>query len=109
MRKTLFILMASLSVAVQAQQPRTGTVILTVREPMGPVGSALIRAGDSTATTDAAGRARLILPAGRQAVTIARIGYVPKRTVITVVADSTTSVSIDVDMEGMAMKMKEVA
>jgi len=84
---------------LQPQQSDSGTVHVTVQEPMGPVEGALVRSDNRSATTDANGRARLVLPAGRRTLIVSRIGYVPKRVTVTVVADSTISLTIDVDME----------
>lgn len=106
--------MASLSLLLllgiaplQPQQSDSGTVHVTVQEPMGPVEGALVRSDNRSATTDANGRARLVLPAGRRTLIVSRIGYVPKRVTVTVVADSTISLTIDVDMED-AMEMELV-
>lgn len=49
---------------LDAQQPDSGTVNVTVREAMGIVDGILIRSESRSATTDANGRARLVLPAG---------------------------------------------
>ena len=92
---------------VQAQQPDSGTVDITVQEPMGPVDGALIRSEGRSATTDANGRTRLVLPAGRRTLAVARMGYVPTRVTIMVIADSTISVTIDVAMQE-AMEMEQV-
>jgi outer membrane receptor for ferrienterochelin and colicins len=94
-------------VPLDAQQPDSGTVNVIVQEPMGPVEGALIRSENRSATTDAAGRARLVLPAGRRTLIATSIGYVPKRVAVTVIADSTISLTIDVAMED-AMEMQEV-
>lgn len=95
-------LITSIAAPVNAQRADSGTVIVSVNEPMGPVQSALIRSGDRSATTDADGRARMVLPAGRRTLTVARIGYVPKRVNVTVIADSTIQLSVDVAMADMA-------
>ena len=92
---------------LDAQQPDSGTVAVTVQEPMGPVEGALIRSENRSATTDAGGRARLVLPAGKRTLIVASVGYVPTRVTVTVIADSTISVTIDVAMED-AMVMEEV-
>ena len=54
MRLLLAALMFAPSLAAQA--PDSGTVIVTVRESMGPVNGALVRAAGRRATTDALGR-----------------------------------------------------
>ncbi|HEY9226770.1 MAG TPA: TonB-dependent receptor [Gemmatimonadaceae bacterium] len=91
-----------------AQGPDSGTVNVTVQESMGMVQGFLIRSADRSATTDADGRARLILPAGRRTLDVTRIGFAPKRVPVMVVADSIVAVTIDVEMQGMAT-MQEVA
>ena len=91
-----------------AQQPDSGTVIVTVREAMGMVDGILVRAETDSATTDARGIARLMLPAGRRDLVLTRIGFVPKRVAVTVIADSTVEVSVDIAMEGMMPTMEAV-
>ena len=49
-----------------AQQPDSGTVIVTLQEAMGMVDGFLVRSENRSATTDANGRAQLVLPAGRR-------------------------------------------
>src|SRR5262245_40030101 len=92
---------------VRAQRPDSGTVIVDVRESMGMLDGFLVRSEGRSASTDATGRARLILPVGRQKLDVTRIGFVPKTITAVVVADSTISVTVDVEMQGM--KMEEVA
>jgi outer membrane receptor for ferrienterochelin and colicins len=92
-----------------AQRPDSGIVNITVRESMGMVDGILVRSDSSTATTDAAGRARLVLPAGPRTLTLTRIGFVPKRLTVMVIADSTVDVTADIVMEGMMPMMEEVA
>ena len=93
-----------------AQQPGSGTLNILVQESMGPVAGALIRSANRTATTNAAGRARLVLPAGKHALTVTRTGYLERRVEVTLIADSTTSLTINVEMEGdeMVMEMEEL-
>lgn len=93
---------------LDAQQPDSGVVEVTVREAMGMVDGFLVRSESRTATTDANGRARLILPAGQRSLLLTRIGFVPRRASIMVIADSTVSVIIDVAMEDMMATMEEV-
>jgi iron complex outermembrane receptor protein len=91
-----------------AQQSDSGTVNVAVREAMGMLEGFLIRSESRSATTDADGRARLVLPAGRRTLVLTRIGFVPKRIDVTVIADSAVSVTIDVAMEDMMATMAEV-
>jgi outer membrane receptor protein involved in Fe transport len=86
-------------VPAHAQQPDSGNIAITVQEPMGPVAGALVRADDRSATTNASGRATLVLRAGPRTLLVTRAGYVTKRVAIDVIADSTISITIDVDME----------
>jgi outer membrane receptor for ferrienterochelin and colicins len=95
-------------VPLSAQQTDSGTVIVTVREAMGMVDGILIRSDSLRATTDANGRARLVLPAGRRELVLTRIGFMPKQVTVTVVADSTVEVTVDVAMEGMMPTMEAV-
>jgi iron complex outermembrane receptor protein len=108
-RSVIVLLFALLGAnPLEGQQADSGTVIITVREPMGMVESFVIRSDTQRATTDASGRARLVLPAGRRTLVLTRIGFVPKRVPVNVIADSTVSVTIDVTMEDMAATMEEV-
>ena len=59
---------------LHAQQPDSGTVSVTVREAMGMVEGILIRSENRSATTDANGRARLVLPAGPRTLIVTSIG-----------------------------------
>jgi len=87
-----------------AQVPDSGAVILIIEEEMGPVDGALVRmlpldAGHPAATADAGGRARLVLPAGRRTLLVARIGYVAKRVSVTVPAGGEVTVTVTMEME----------
>ncbi len=95
-------------VPLEAQQSDSGTVNVTVREAMGMVDGILIRSENRSATTDASGRARLVLPAGQRTLVLTRIGFVPKRVSVMVIADSTVSATVDVAMEDMMAAMDEV-
>ena len=90
------------------QQADSGIVDVLVRESMGMVEGFLIRSENRSATTDAGGRARLVLPAGRRSLLLTRIGFVPKRVSVMVIADSTVAVIIEVAMEDMMAEMEEV-
>src|SRR5687767_2447902 len=91
-----------------AQQPDTGVVQITVAEPMAPVEGVLIRAAGRSTTTDASGNARLTLPAGRQTLSLARIGYQPRRIPVLVARDSVVSIKVEFVMDDMAMELEEV-
>jgi outer membrane receptor for ferrienterochelin and colicins len=93
---------------LDAQRPDSGTVNVTVRESMGMVDGFLVRSEGRSATTDAGGRAKLVLPIGRRTLVLTRIGFVPKRVDVSVVLDSTVSVIIDVAMEDKMAAMEEV-
>ena len=102
----LFVLGGTVPLA--AQQRDSGTVSVTVREAMGMVEGFVIRAESRSATTDAIGQARLVLPAGQRALLLTRIGFTPKRFPVTVIRDTTVSVTIDVAMQEMMATMEEV-
>src|SRR5688572_248072 len=93
---------------LEAQQRDSGAVEVTVREAMGMVDGFHIRSENRSATTDASGRARLLLPAGQRTLVVTRIGFVPKRVPVVVIADGTVSVTIDVAMEDKMAEMEEV-
>lgn len=85
-----------------AQVADSGAVLFSVDEPMGPVDDAIIASGALTVRTDAGGRARLVLPAGRRWVTLARIGYQPRRIAVEVPAGGEVRVAVAMEMSGMA-------
>ena len=93
---------------LNAQQADSGMVHVTVEEPMGPVEGVLVRAAGRSTTTDGSGHARLTLPAGRQQLSLARIGYLPKRITVLVVRDSVVTIKVAFVMEEMAMELEEV-
>jgi hypothetical protein len=50
-----------------------------------------------------------MLPAGQRTLIVTRAGFVPKRVTVTVIADSTISLTIGVEMEQpMLMQMPEL-
>jgi outer membrane receptor for ferrienterochelin and colicins len=93
---------------LKAQRPDSGAVTVTVRESMGMLDGFLVRSEGRSATTDASGAARLVLPASRRVLDVTRIGFAPRRVTIVVIADSTVSATVDVAMENMMAKMEAV-
>jgi outer membrane receptor for ferrienterochelin and colicins len=104
----LALLVACAAATLDAQQRDSGTVNVTVRESMGMLDGFLVRSENRSATTDAGGRARLVLPAGQRTVVLTRIGFVPKRVSVIVIADSVVAVTIDVAMEDKMAEMEEI-
>jgi outer membrane receptor for ferrienterochelin and colicins len=98
-----------LSAPLVAQQSSTGVVQITVEESMGMVSGLLIRSAGQSTRTDSAGNARLVLPAGRQTLSITQIGYKPTQVDVMVVADSVVTVKVTVEMAGMAMEEVRVS
>lgn len=96
-------------VTVAAQDARIGVVQVTVQESMGMVNGLSVRAAGRTARTDSAGIARLTLPAGRQVIAVTGIGYKPAQVTVIVVADSTISVTVPVEMGEMVMEPVKVS
>src|SRR5687768_591405 len=95
-------------VPLEAQQPDSGTVNVTVREAMGMVEGIRIRSDTQSATTDASGQAKLVLPVGQRELVLTRIGFIPKRVPVMVIADSTISVTVDIAMEDSMAEMEPV-
>jgi iron complex outermembrane receptor protein len=108
LRVTVLLLVSCVTVPLQAQRPDSGTVNITVREAMGMADGFLIRSENRSAITDADGQARLVLPVGRRTLVLTRIGFVPRRVDILIIADSAISVTIDVAMEDKMAAMEEV-
>lgn len=94
--------------SLAAQQADSGVVQVTVAEPMGPVEGVLIRAAGRSSQTDAAGNARLVLPVGRQLLSLARIGYQPRQVNVVVVRDSVVAVKVEFVMDEMAEELEEI-
>ena len=104
----LVLLLALFVAPLGAQRPDSGTVSVTVREAMGMVDGILIRSETTSARTDANGLARLVLPAGPRTLLVTRLGFVPRRVDVIVLADSIISVIIDVAMEDRMAEMEPV-
>jgi len=66
-------------VPLEAQRPDSVTVNLSVQEAMGMVQGFLVRSEGRSASTDANGTARLVLPAGQRTLDVTHIGFIPKR------------------------------
>jgi iron complex outermembrane receptor protein len=92
-----------------AQQPGTGVVEVTIEEPMGMVSGLLVQSAGQRARSDSLGTARLILPAGSQVVSVTGIGFKPVRATVVVVADSSVSLRVAVEMAEMVMEEVRVA
>ena len=92
-----------------AQEVRTGIIQITVEESMGMVSGLTIRSAGRSAVTDAQGHARLVLPSGRQVLSITGIGFKPNRVTVNVVADSVVAVKVPVEMAGMVMDEVKVS
>lgn len=73
---------------------RQTAVRIEVRADDRPVEGARVVAGDATATTDAAGLAALVLPAGPIAIAITKDGFVDVSTTLTVVAGEDASLVV---------------
>lgn len=91
-----------------AQQPDSGTVVLTVEESMGMLAGFRVQSGGKNAITDAAGRARLTLPTGRQTIRLTRLGFTPTQVTVTIVRDSVIAVTVKATMGEMAMELDDV-
>lgn len=95
--------------AADAQQPRTGVVVIKVEESMGMLREFLVRSAGRAARTDSAGQARLTLPEGRQVVSVTGIGVKPAQIDVVVVADSIVTARVTVEMGGMVMEPVKVS
>ena len=74
LRRLVLVVAHVAAEALGAQAPDSGTVLVTVRESMGMVAGFVVRSAGRTATTDADGQARLVLPAGKRTIAVTRIG-----------------------------------
>ncbi|MBM3782634.1 MAG: TonB-dependent receptor [Acidobacteria bacterium] len=73
---------------------RQSAVRIEVRAEDRPVEGARVTAGEATATTDADGRAELVLPAGATAITVTKDGFVDVSTTLAVVAGQDASLVV---------------
>ena len=98
---------------LRGQQADSGRVHVTVQESMGMIAGFLVQSVGRSAVSDGAGVARLVLPVGRQRITVTRIGFAPVRLTTLVVRDSLVTVIVTAtmstaEMGDMAMQMQEV-
>jgi iron complex outermembrane receptor protein len=105
----LLIVLPVLGPRANAQEPRTGIVQVTIEESMGMVSGLTVRSNGRSAVTDAQGNARLVLPAGRQLLSVTGIGYKPAQAAVVIVADSVVTVRVTVEMAGMVMEGVKVS
>jgi len=91
--------MLAIAVTDGCAQGRPGIVIVEVRSKSRPVEQAEISAGDVAMITEAGGEAVLELPAGAVELTIERFGFKTQRVRVTVLADSTIRVTVDLEPE----------
>ena len=103
----LLITLASIQ-PLAAQPTATGVVQISVQEPMGMVDGFLVRSAGRSAITDADGKAQLTLPAGRQSISLTRVGFVPRQVDVVVVPDSVVKVNVTVEMLEMATMLEDV-
>jgi iron complex outermembrane receptor protein len=87
----LTLLMIPRSAAAQ----EAGILVVTVESESGPVAGAAVAAGTATGETDAAGVARLALPAGRVDVIVTHEGYDPAAAPVDIKAGAETRIEID--------------
>ena len=92
-----------------AQQPRTGAVVVKVEESMGMAREFLVRSGGRVARTDSTGQARLTLPEGKHVVSVTGIGIKPAQIDVVIIADSTVTAKVTVEMGGMVMEPVKVS
>lgn len=102
------LLAAPLAAPLAAQRPDSGTVQVTVQESMGMLAGFRVQSAGKSATTDVAGVARLILPAGSQVIAVRRVGFKPTDVTVIVVRDSVVTALVSVAMSDMAMELADV-
>ncbi|MES2521958.1 MAG: TonB-dependent receptor [Gemmatimonadota bacterium] len=114
------MLSCGLAARLPAQQADSGRVHVTVQESMGMIAGFLVQSAGQTALSDSTGVARLVLPVGRQLITVTRTGFANARATVQVVRDSIVRVTVTTTMSSagstasssamsdMAMPMAEV-
>jgi len=91
-----------------AQQADSGRVQVTVEESMGMLAGFRVQSSGKSATTDAAGVARLRLPVGNRVIAVTRVGFKPSSVTVMVIRDSTVAVKVAATMADMAMELADV-
>jgi outer membrane receptor for ferrienterochelin and colicins len=104
----IIIALLFLAAPVSAQQPDSGRVEITIEESMGMLAGFRVQSAGRSATTDAAGRARLTLPVGSQVINVTRVGFKPSSVTVVVLQNSLVSVKVTATMNDMAMEMDAV-
>jgi outer membrane receptor for ferrienterochelin and colicins len=102
------ILAPLISVPASAQRPDSGAVQITVEESMGMLAGFRVQAAGKTTGTDVTGKARLVLPVGRQTISVTRVGFKPAEVSVVVVRDSVVTARVAMAMGEMAMEMAAV-
>jgi outer membrane receptor for ferrienterochelin and colicins len=97
-----------LAVPLAAQQADSGRVEVIIEESMGMLAGFRVQSSGRTATTDAAGRARLTLPVGSRVISVTRVGFKPSSVTVVVLQNSLVSVKVTATMNDMAMEMDAV-
>jgi outer membrane receptor for ferrienterochelin and colicins len=111
-----FTMCCVLAARLPAQQSDSGRVHVIVQESMGMLAGFLVQSAGRRAVSDSTGVARLVLPVGRQLITVTRTGFAPARVPALVVRDSLVTVTVTATMGtasgeamgDMGMRMAEV-
>ncbi|MFL5449584.1 MAG: TonB-dependent receptor domain-containing protein [Gemmatimonadales bacterium] len=95
----LLVLPCAPALVLAQNQPTSGIVIATVRSEAGTqLAEAEVRSGTELVTTDADGLARLTLPAGRQRISVTRIGFQPAAIQVQVPRNDEIRVTVTLDL-----------
>ncbi|MFL5477146.1 MAG: TonB-dependent receptor plug domain-containing protein, partial [Gemmatimonadales bacterium] len=95
----LLLLPCAPALVLAQNQPTSGIVIATVRSEAGTqLAEAEVRSGTELVTTDADGLARLTLPAGRQRISVTRIGFQPAAIQVQVPRNDEIRVTVTLDL-----------
>jgi outer membrane receptor for ferrienterochelin and colicins len=94
-----FLLLLFLITKPHVQQQAQGTLIIEARSGSGPASQVEVVAGDRIAVTDPRGEATLQLPAGDVEVTLQRFGFITQTVRVSVVANSTIRLNVDLEPE----------
>jgi outer membrane receptor for ferrienterochelin and colicins len=95
----LVLILTPLGESLAFQQ--RGTLVVEVQSASGPVSQAEISVGETSAITDDRGQATIQLPSGTVTITVQRFGFKPTTIGVTIVADTTTNITAQLESQSV--------
>jgi len=100
-RHIAFLLVLILAPFGKSLAFQRGTFVVEVQSASGPVSQAEISVGETSAITDDRGQATLQLPSGTVTITVQRFGFKPATISITILADATTNITVQLEAQSV--------